>query len=156
MAPALPRSCLTAFRTASAMSVRDGVGGFLVHANHLLMGGDHPGLGGGGTAGVGDQAAGIDAVGAQSGPQVVGMGILTGNAKQAHAGAQGRQVRGGIPRPARLERGALLADHRHRRFGRQARGLPPPIPVQNHVAQDQNPLSGELFENVGEPHSGLL
>ena len=126
------------------------MGGFLVHANHLLMGGDHPGLGGGGTAGVGNQAGCLDAVGLQGGLQVAGVGIRAGHPKEAHACAQGRQIRGGVARPARLKRRALLADHGHRRFGRQARGLPPPIPVENDVAQDQNPLSGELFENVGE------
>jgi len=58
-------------------------------------------------------------------------------------GAQGRQVRGRVPRPARLKCGALLANHRYGRFGRQARGLTPPIPVQNDVPQDENSLSGK-------------
>ncbi len=114
-----------------------------IAADQLLVAAHHAQLGNGGVTLKALEMA-LDALGFEAPPQHVAGLVLSGESEQRDAPAQHRDIERHVAGAA----GPLLrlahVDHRHRRLGRDARGVAMPVAIQHQVAQRQYVAGGEI------------
>ena len=124
-----------------------GIGFFLVDADHLLMLRHDACLGGGGARRVFDQEC-FDRGVVEYPAELGGIRVGAYDSGDGHGCTQSGKVGGGIGRAPRADAAALFSDDGDGSFRGETFAFPPPIAVEDNVAQDQETGGGEFVEQV--------
>ncbi|MCX6943176.1 MAG: hypothetical protein NT173_00165 [Opitutales bacterium] len=96
------------------------------------------------------RAEGLDALGLQHLAQLAARLVLPEEAGDRAVGAQRGEVQGDVAGAAGRPGLAVHVDHRHRRLGRDARGITPDVAVEHQVADNKDAQARDFAEQAGQ------
>ena len=127
----------------------------VIDADNLLASGvgltcQNPHLGGGFSPGGSDDAAAIDSRCLEFVEQAFSRLVVSDDGNQRRLCAQRGEIRGAIAGAAGRSLRVFVAENKNRRFARDAADLAMDELIVNRVADDDDSLLRELFDDVGE------
>ena len=111
----------------------------------MVAGAEHTFLDGGLPLGIGEDALGVDPQ-ALSNSHGLTFGIVADRGGQARLGFQSREHGDHVAGPAEPVFPFFNPNHRDRRLGADPLHVAPDVPVEHHVAQDQDSWANRLLE----------